>query len=255
MKRDKSRQKKKFDKSTRLAFICAIISCILILLYMNSLEAQTKKAQQDAMSKYGGEQVEVCIARKTISAGQKISESDIEVKSWLASMLPENSITNKADCVGKTLASSVVKGEVVSSSRFQKDAKSFNIPDNMTAISIPLTDVSSVGGSLKVGDKIDIYATGSSATDCIASKVEVLETSKDDDDSETKWITIAVRSELSKQLVAAAQKTELYVVKPSEVQSLDDDDNSVDSLLETAKAGSTDTSANSGQSKRDSEAN
>lgn len=251
MKKERRKSSTRLNKCTRLALVCALLSAVALFAYTTSIEASAKKAQVDAISKYGGEQIEVCVARKGLNAGQTITDSDIEVRTWSASMLPENSITNKNDCVGKTLSSSVIKGEVISATRFQKDTKSFSIPDNMTAISIPLSDISSVGGSLKVGDKIDIYSSGSSATNCIASKVEVLETSKDDDNAETKWITVAIKSELAKELVSAAQKTELYVAKPSEVQNTSSDSESVISDLEklsssTNKSKSSSSNSNSG---------
>lgn len=247
MKKERRRKSNRLNKSIRLAIVCALLSALALFAYTTSIEASAKKAQVDAITKYGGEQIEVCVARKGLNAGQTITDTDIEVRTWSASMLPENSIMNKSDCVGKALASSVIKGEVISSSRFQKDAKSFSIPDNMTAISIPLSDVSSVGGSLKVGDKIDIYSSGTSATNCIASKVEVLETSKDDDNAETKWITVAIKSELAKELVSAAQKTELYVAKPSDVQNTTKESLSNASNLEELIA-STSNSKNSSSS-------
>ena len=142
--------------------------------------------------------------------------------------MPQSAATSKKDCVGKQLASSILEGEVVLTARFQSQDSSINVPAGMVAVSIPLDDTSSVGGTLKVNQRVDIYATGSTTTSKICSNVQILETSNSDKtvNSETKWLTVAVAKDSAQEVVSAAQKLKLYVVLPgaqaSEKETSDD---------------------------------
>ena len=65
-----------------------------------------------------------------------------------------------------------------------------------------------------------MYATGGTSTDVIADDVLVLATSassaEGSSDAEVAWITIAVEAESVQEIVAAAQRAELYFALPSE---------------------------------------
>ena len=211
------------DKTTKVAILCGILCCVCVVAYMLMVKSQANAAQKEALEKYGGSQVEVCVATRDIAGGETVLDTDIEVKTWVASLLPENAITDKANCVGKQLGSSIVKGEVVTEKRLQSATSVIEVPDGMDAVSIPLDDTSSVGGSLRAGLKIDLYATGNNSTTKICENVQILETSNSAKDSttETKWITIAVAKDKAQEVVAAAQKLELYVALPAEVKEND----------------------------------
>ena len=68
------------------------------------------------------------------------------------------------------------------------------------------------------GTRVDVYATGGTSTDVLASGVLVLATSASAQESTTdakvSWITVAVAPESVQEIVAAAQKTELYFTLP-----------------------------------------
>ena len=70
-----------------------------------------------------GEQVEVVVASRTISAGETVTEGSIETKLWLADLLPEGAVTSEVEVLGRQLGSSVLKGEVVSSQRLAKSRR------------------------------------------------------------------------------------------------------------------------------------
>ena len=92
------------------------------------------------------------------------------------------------------------------------------MPEGLTALSVPAKDVQAVGGAVAAGSRVDVYATGGTSTDVLASGVLVLATSASAQESTTdakvSWITVAVAPESVQEIVAAAQKTELYFTLP-----------------------------------------
>ena len=86
---------------------------------------------------------------------------------------------------------------------------------------MPAKDVQAVGGAVSAGSSVDVYATGSAATQALARGVSVLATSAGTDDrqasgssSKVTWVTLAVDPNQVEELVSAAQKTELYLTLP-----------------------------------------
>lgn len=212
------------DRNTRIAILAAVLCCACVFLYMWLLKVEANEYEADVASRYGADQIEVVVAKRDIAGGETISDSDVEVKRWTSSELPSNPVYSRADCVGKQLSSSVLAGEVVSFSRFEANASALDVPSGKDAISIPLEEASAVGGALMVGQKVDVYATGNNTTAKICSNVQILETSNSayETDGATKWITIAVDKDRAQEVVAAAQKLELYVALPSQTSKSED---------------------------------
>ena len=114
-----------------------------------------------------------------------------------------------------------VSGEVLSARRFGAASAAIDVPDGKVAISVPAKDVQAVGGAVSAGSSVDVYATGSAATQALARGVSVLATSAGTDDrqasgsaSKVTWVTLAVDPNQVEELVSAAQKTELYLTLP-----------------------------------------
>lgn len=213
--------KRKVDKSTLIALACGLLCAICVVGYMLQVKDQASASQRELLERYGGDQVEVCVATRDIAGGESVRDSDLETRMWIASMLPDGAITKRGDIVGKQLGSSVLKGEVFSSNRLQSSASNLEVPDGKVAVSVPLDDTAAVGGSLMTNQRVDVYATGSSTTSKIGANVQILETSNSDKSgsAETKWITLAVDKDRVQEVVSAAQKLELYVVLPSQKSS------------------------------------
>lgn len=211
------------SKNKKLTIICVcagVLCAICMFIYTQSVKSNADAARQEAMSKYGGEQLEVCVAKRDIAAGETIDSSCVETKLWLADLLPDGAIRSSNEILGKQVTSSIVSGEVISNKRFKDITIDLEVPAGLSAVSVPAKDVSAVGGALKAGMHIDIYATGNMSTTLIAHSVLVLTTSSSFSDtsssSTVSWITLAVEPEKVQELVAASQKATLYFVLPSE---------------------------------------
>ena len=231
------------SKNKRTNIICivaGVVCAICVFLYTQTVRTSAEASRMEAMSRYGGEQIEVCVAKRDIAAGETVDSSCFEIKMWLADLLPQNAARTGNEVLGKQATSSILSGEVISTKRFQDLAVSLEVPAGLSAVSVPAKDVSAVGGALKAGMHIDVYATGNTSTTLIAHNVLLLATSssfnENSSSSSVTWVTLAVSPDKVQELVAASQTTTLYFVLPSE--DMKQDSNGVNSSKEGTKSSS-----------------
>lgn len=210
-------------KSLIAGIVCGLLCVAAILLYAQELNAQVEAERAEALARFGGEQVEAYVATKDIAAGETVNSANSEKRLWVGELLPQDAVLDLAAVEGKTLSSPVYTGEVVSMRRFEeKGTPALQVPEGLCAVSVPSKSVSAVGGSVTAGSTVDVYATSGTATERLAASVLVLSTSAtsveggDDSEADISWVTLAVAPDLVEELIAAAQKTELYFTLPSE---------------------------------------
>lgn len=213
--------KLKMSKRSRSAVIglaCGALCALCVGAYVVQVNDQAQAAQADMLARYGGDQVDVCVAKRDILAGETILDGDIETRTWVATLLPANAVTDKKEAVGKQAGSMILAGEVVSTSRFGFDASEIDVPSGLVAVSVPARDVQAVGGALSAGMSTDVYAVGPSSTTMLASGVQVLATSMAGDSSSgstSAWVTLAVKPDVVEELVAASENLQIYFALPS----------------------------------------
>ena len=206
-----------------IGIACGILCAVLVIVYTSSVRADAESVRSDALARYGGEQVEVCVATNDIMPGDVVRASDVTTKLWVADLLPKGALKQTSVVVGKTASSSILAGEVILEGRFQSESSYLEVPSGLCAISVPAKSVQAVGGALSVGMSVDVYSTGNTQTTRLLSNVSVLATSttqkSDSSNSKTstevQWITIAVPSEFVEAVVAAAQQSQLYFTLPN----------------------------------------
>lgn len=210
-------------KKTLIAgVICGVLCALCVLMYTQSVRGEADAARAEALAKYGGEQLEVCVAKSDIAAGEVVSAADVETRMWVADLLPSGAISAVSDVVGKQTSSSILAGEVISKQRFQAVDSVIEIPSGKCAVSVPAKEVQAVGGAVAPGSEVDVYVTGSNSTAVVAQRVQVLATgqalqssnSGSSSASATSWITLAVSPDQVEELVAAAGRAELYFALP-----------------------------------------
>ena len=209
----------KQKQMTAVAVACGVACAACVAVFMASVQGQADAARAEALARYGGEQVEVCVATRDIAAGERVDLSAVETKLWVADLLPEDALRSSGDAAGKVATSSILKGEVVSAKRFESSRDSIDIPAGKEAVSVPAKTVQAVGGAVRPGMSVDVYSSGDSTTSAIAQDVLVLATSVGESgslvSSESGWITLAVAPEKVQEIIAASNKTSLYFVLPS----------------------------------------
>ena len=216
---------------------CGVICAACMGVYAQGLSEDADEARAEALARYGGEQLEVCVATRDLAPGETIDESDVEMVMWLVDLLPEGAVYDLEDAIGQTVSSTILAGEVVSSRRFGDVGSDLDVPDGMVAVCVAVEDVQAVGGAIGTGSLVDMYATGTSTTSLIAQNVLVLATSTTEtDDDEVDWITIAVSPELVQSVVAATQTTELYFTLPGDGVEVEETDVQADEADDSAAA-------------------
>ncbi|MDY4122486.1 MAG: Flp pilus assembly protein CpaB [Ellagibacter isourolithinifaciens] len=213
-------------KSWIVGIACGALCAVCVFMYLQDAGAQVDAARAEALERFGGEQVEVCVAKRDIAAGEVVDASSFEKRMWVTALLPEDPLTQDSDVLGKQVTSTVLKGEVLTSRRFEESPSSIDVPGELTAVSVPARDVQTVGGALRPGMFVDVYATGSAGsagsagTTLIAHSVLVLATnasssSKSGADS-VSWVTLALDPANVQEIVSVAQGSELYFTLPGE---------------------------------------
>ena len=95
-------------RTTRLMLSVAsgILAAGLALWYGSSVRAEADQARQEVLAAYGGELVSVCVASHDVDAGEVLSEANVQVEEWVASLLPDEAETSLEDLVGQRATSS-----------------------------------------------------------------------------------------------------------------------------------------------------
>ncbi len=207
-----------------VGILCGVVCAACVFMYSSLVRGEADSARAEAMERYGGEQVEVLVATKDIYPGETLSSANSTTKTWLSDLLPEECVTNLADVKDVQVSSMIAKGEAISKRRFESSSASIEVPQGCVALSVAAQDVQAVGGSLRTGCLVDVYATGSQ-TACIGKNILVLATNVEGSSSsksKVSWVTLAVPLEQSQEFVTASQSMDIYFVLPA--QSSDSSD-------------------------------
>lgn len=206
----------KKSKSMIAGLISAFVCGLCVLIYMGIVQQEADSARNDVIARYGGEQVEVLVAKRDINPGEMIDGSNTLKKLWISDLLPEGSITNASDAYGKKVASFVATGEVLLTKRFETSTLGIEVPEGLVALSVPAQDINAVGGAITKGSYVDVYAVGTSTT-CLGRSIGVLATSNADEASagqKMNWITLAIDPAKVQEFVSAAENLEIYFTLP-----------------------------------------
>lgn len=207
-------------KTMVAAIACGVLCAACVFSYLSSVRGEADAARAEALARYGGEQVEVCVAKRDIAAGEKVDATALETKLWVADLLPADAVRSSQDVVGRTATSSILAGEVLSLKRFGEVSSSIDVPAGFAAISVSAKTVQAVGGALTPGVRADLYASGDTSTVVVARDVLVLATSSDGTNgaaaADVTWVTVAVKPDAVQEIIAASQKAELYFALPAE---------------------------------------
>ena len=136
------------NKTAAAGAICGVLCALCVLGYTQSVRGEAERARADALARYGGDQVEVCVAKRDIAAGETVDSGAIETRLWVADLLPPEAVRQTSEVVGSKASSTVLSGEVLSARRFGAASAAIDVPDGKVAISVPAKDVQAVGGAV-----------------------------------------------------------------------------------------------------------
>lgn len=216
---------------SRLVFgiVCGVLAAGLVLVYATSVHAEEQAAREEALARYGGEQVEACVATRDIAAGEKISAGDVKSQLWLADLLPADSITRTDEVIGATTRISLLANEPISRAHLGQAASAIEVPDGLCAVSIPAQDVSAVGGAVTKGTKVNVYSTTDNGVVLLGEDLLVLDTSNATEGEDVlggspalSWVTLAVSPDSVQQILTASERETLYLALPAQASSAGD---------------------------------
>jgi len=147
------------ERSNRLIFIGAValagLAAALVFVALNNSGSDSKKADVGATR-------EVVTASKDIKAGTKITDEMLNISDVANDSVLSGAYTETKGLVGLTTKYPVQKGEQLSAAKIGQTAKdkvfADLVPAGKRAVSIPITEITSVGGLIVAGDRVDITA-------------------------------------------------------------------------------------------------
>lgn len=191
------------------------------------LEQRMQQQNQPALATQQKNTLSVVVAKRPIDAGTRLESIDLEIKEWPQEAVPLNAANYPESLIGRITSSDVASGEpILPNKLIDKDTQTLAIPEGYRAMTIPINNISGVGGFINPGARVDLItvvpkATGASTEEKTEEKiskillqnVKVLATSgkggdlskaaKKPTDAPTSTITIAVPAEDAVKLALA----------------------------------------------------
>ena len=182
---------------------CGVLCAACVVAFMQGVRGEAEAARAEALARYGGEQLEVCVATRDLPAGQAIAAGDVELKMWVADLLPSDAAQTIEEVEGRVPSTPIMEGEVVVLKRFEGSNVTLDVPEGLAALSVPAKDVQAVGGTSTVLLARDVLVLATSSTGSEGAQTEL------------SWVTVAIAPESVQEIIDASQKSELYFVLPS----------------------------------------
>jgi pilus assembly protein CpaB len=215
-------------KKIIISVICGVFAAALMAFYAAAIHGNANELRNQTLEDYGGQQVEVFVATRNIAAGERLTSSNVERRTWLADLLPAGAMTDESLVMGATLAMPLLANEPVAQAKLQNGDNSLTVPEGYCAVSIPTNDVLAVGGDIHSGSVIAIYSADKDSVVLLASEVLVLDTSNGGSESyessglfgssssrqNLSWVTLCVPENMVEHIIAASRSTNLYLVLP-----------------------------------------
>jgi pilus assembly protein CpaB len=144
------------------AAVLAIVTGILVFLALaNFGGSSSNKSTTQAVS---GD-AKVLVAKQTIQPNTKVTADMFETSTVARAALVDGAVTDPAQVLGKVARTIVLKGEQLTTNRIGTvDGKAEpgfrdTIPNGRRAVSVKVTEETSVAGLLVPGDRVDIIGT------------------------------------------------------------------------------------------------
>lgn len=143
-----------------LPFIVAGIAGIIAVFLINAYVQQQAQMARDAEQERQKRIATVVIAKKDIPAGVALEESMLQEQNIRRDLLQPSAASSIGRVTGMASLSPIAKGEQILlnklSSTGQGASLSSKVPKDKRALTIPVDNISSVGGMIRPGDHVDI---------------------------------------------------------------------------------------------------
>ena len=72
----------KRSRTTIIGIACGLACAACVFAYAQGVRGEADAARAEALARYGGEQLEVCVAKRDIAAGESVDASAVETRGW-----------------------------------------------------------------------------------------------------------------------------------------------------------------------------
>lgn len=165
-----------------VAVLLGLLAVFLANSYFSGIERREARLAKEQ------ELARIVVASQDLPFGAPLSTSNVRLANWPANSVPTGAFRSIEDALkdGRVTLRPIVSGEPVLVERVSgKDGRasiSYNLPEGMRAVSIPVNAVTSVSGFVRPGDVVDVLLTrdvpgddgGGRMTDILLPNVQVL---------------------------------------------------------------------------------
>lgn len=199
-----------------ISLLCGLICALCVSAYLQAEQARFQAQRDEALSRYGGDQVQVCVATRDIAPGEAYSSANVELRSWIAELSPRQAVGAVSDIEGKQAAGPVSSGEVITVVRCaDNNTAAIQVPAGKQAVSIAVESSQAVGGSLEAGVQVSVYSASSSGSVAYLCDAQVLAAGTYS--AGRMWVTLAVDPAQVQEVIAAARdSSSVYLTLPAE---------------------------------------
>ncbi len=199
-----------------MAVTFAALATLGLMIYIQGVRAQIKEDSTP---------VEVMVSRQAIAKGTSVNtmKNQVEIKKIPKRYVAEGAYSDLSQLDDQITVVSLNKGEQITNSMLKKTSQaglSYQIPESLVAISMPVDEIIGVSGQLKQGDHLNIIATfspgpgGMDISKTLLQNIEVLHVSSDKSGSKSSTQT-------GKSGTQGSQKsTMVLAVSPGDAEKL-----------------------------------
>ncbi|MBE6468675.1 MAG: Flp pilus assembly protein CpaB [Coriobacteriaceae bacterium] len=201
---------------TRLivSVVSGVVAALVALGYAATVREEAGREREEALARFGGELVPVCVATRDIAPGDTIDEANVTVEEWVAHLAPADAETSLSAVAGKVATSRIPKRAVLCPLYFEARSDAVEVPGGAVAVSIASDPEHAVGGALARGDAVDVYAFRNGVADRICAASIVDTSALASSGADLTWVTLAVDPSCVQELLIAMSQAPLSLVVP-----------------------------------------
>lgn len=143
-----------------IAVVSGILAVILVNIYLKQKESVLMKNASQKKMEISKEYTTVLVAKNDIPQGTLIDESMVEQKDVPRQFLQPRAATSLDRIINRIVSSDIAKGEQILLSKLtvpgRESSLAMKTPPGKRAITIPIDNISAVGGMIRPGDYVDV---------------------------------------------------------------------------------------------------
>ncbi|MEZ5681349.1 MAG: Flp pilus assembly protein CpaB [Erythrobacter sp.] len=138
-----------------VAVVLGLVAVYLANSYFSGVEAQQERVAEEQQL------VRIAVASQDLDFGATLTSDNVRMINWPSQSVPDGAFTDMNMFAGSNVAiRPIARGEPVLKARISERAVlSENIPEDMRAITISVSDVTGVAGFVTPGDAVDVIMT------------------------------------------------------------------------------------------------